>query len=165
MAKEEPKAVPPRNDLKKVEVYGRSRAFELAGRDPDGHYEYKSLDPANPSYYGKFQHRHEVGDAQSGFAIAEPWEFVSSKDGVTTGRPRDDQGKPVDTAMRNGDLVLMRTSKDNAAVYEEIDRLKALAQTKQLAADEVRTPGAKHVHRMGVGFTGSPEDLLRQTGA
>ena len=164
MAKEEPKQVPPRNDLKKVEVYGRSRAFELAGRDPDGHYEYKSTDPANPSYHGKFQHKHEVGDAQSGYAIADAWEFASTKE-ISTGRPRDDQGKPIDTAIRNGDLVLMRTSKDNAEVYAEIDRRKAAAQTKQIAADEVRTPGAKHVHRMGVGFTGSPEELPRQTGA
>lgn len=163
MAKETVPTVPARNDLKKVEVYAVSRALELAGRDPNSAYQYMSTDPANPSYYGKFLTKHEVGDPEAGYAVAEPWEFVSTTEGVAPGRPRDDQGKPVDTAVRHGSLVLMRTSKANHAVYEEIDRRKDAAKEKRLASDvDTKTHGAKHVHRFGRGFEGTHEELLKE---
>jgi len=161
MAKDTAPVVPARNDLKKVEVYAVSRASELAGKDPNCVYQYMSTDPANPSYYQRFLGKHEIGDPESGYATAEPWEFVSSgEDKVTQGRPRDDQGKGVDTAMRHGSLVLMRTSKENHAIYDEIDRRKDAAKTKRLASDSLKVPGAKHTHRMGVGFDGDHHDLL-----
>lgn len=154
--------VPARNDLKKVEVYAVSRALELAGRDPESAYQYMSTDPANPSYYGKFLTKHEVGDPESGYATAEPWEFVSTTEGVTTGRPRDDQGKAVDTAVRHGSLVLMRTSKTNHAVYGEIEKRKDAAQAKRISRDTDKRPGAVHEHRFGYGHEGSHTELLKE---
>ena len=82
MDKQTEPTVPKRKDPKKVEVYARSRAFELAGRDPGCKYQWMSKDPSNPSFYGKFTRKHEVGNAATGFATADAWEFVSSTDGV-----------------------------------------------------------------------------------
>ena len=170
MAKDEtPKQVPPRNNLKKVEVYARSRANELSGKNPGTRYEWKSVDPKNPSYYGKFAAAHEVGNDAVGFAMAEPWEFVSSKEGVESGRPRDDQGKPIDTAMKHGDLVLMKTTADNYEVYAEIDRRMDALKAKSLrnGDNEQYADGkAGYKARVGVGFQGTHSDLLnQQTGA
>ncbi len=158
----ETKVVAPRNDLKKVEVYGESKARELAGQDPGFRYQYMSTDPKNPSFYGKFLRRHEIGDAESGFAQADAWEFVPESDGVTQGRPRDDQGKPIDTALRHGDLVLMKTTAENHAVYGEIEKRKDASKAKRLASDDVRTQGASHKHRMGVGFAGTPDEFITE---
>jgi len=157
---EPPKVVPPRNDPKKVEVYAVSRASQLNGEDPNFHYEWKALDPKNPSYHGRYERRHEIGDNESGFATCEPWQFVMSNEGVTQGRPRDDMGKPVDTAMRHGDLVLMRTTRENAAVYEEIERRKDAAKSRRMASDKSSGNGATQTFKFGAGFNGSHTDLL-----
>lgn len=170
MPKDEAKTVPPRNDLKKVEVYAVSRAAELQGKDPSCHYQWMSTDPSNSvGYYGKYTRRHELGDLSSGYAAAEPWEFVSSNE-VTAGRPRDDQGKPIDTAMRHGDLVLMKTTSENYEVYQEIERRRDAANARRLRSDKATvtdTSGgvATHTHAMGVGFSGSHTELLAQEGA
>lgn len=154
--------VPKRKDPKKVDIYSRSKAFELAGRDPGCKYQWMSTDQGNPSYYGKFTRKHEVGNNATGFAVAEPWEFVSSVEGVTAGKARDDQGKPVDTAMRNGDLVLMKTSADNYENYLEIERRQDALQARAIGSDKLKIPGATHTHRVAVNEAISPEDLIRQ---
>lgn len=170
---DQPAKVPPRNDQKKVEVYARSRASEISGKNPDSHYEWKSTDPKSPGYYGKYTSKHEIGNDLSGYAMAEAWEFCSNKDGLEPGRPRDDTGKPIDTAMRHGDLVLMRTTKDNKAVYDEIDRRTDEVKSKRLrAGDDERVQGANggsasYRARVGVGYdnNSNPRDLLNERGA
>jgi hypothetical protein len=167
MKLEEPKIVPPRNDLKKVEVYAVSKALEISGKDPGCEYEYKSTDPNHPGYYGNYDHQHEIGDSSVGFATVEAWEPVSRKE-VTQGRPRDDQGKPIDTAIRHGSLVLMKTTKENHAAYAEIDRLRDIQKSKYLrAGDKEQINGdnggaATYTARAGVGFRGDHHDLLKQ---
>lgn len=160
-AKTEP-TVPKRKDPKKVEVYSRSRAFELAGRDPGSKYQWMSKDHGNPSYYGKFTRPHEIGNAATGYAQAAAWEFVSSADGVTNGRPRDDQGKPIDTALHNGDLVLMRTTAENYAAYEEIEKRQDALQARAIGSDKLKIPGASHTHRVAINSDVTPEELIRQ---
>lgn len=164
MDKQTEPVVPKRKDPKKVEVYARSRAFELAGRDPGCKYQWMSKDPSNPSYFGKFTQAHEVGNAATGFATADPWEFVSSTEGVKTGRPRDDQGKPIDTAMHNGDLVLMKTTTDNYAVYEEIEKRKDALQARAIGSDKLKIPGATHTHRVAINESITPEELMQRKG-
>jgi hypothetical protein len=157
--------VPKRKDPKKVEVYARSRAFELAGRDPGSKYQWMSKDPSNPSFYGKFTKRHEVGNAATQYAQADAWEFVSSAEGVTTGRPRDDQGKPIDTALHNGDLVLMKTTAENYAAYEEIERRQDALQARAIGSDKMKIPGASHTHRVAINESITPEELIQRQGA
>jgi hypothetical protein len=164
MDKQTEPTVPKRKDPKKVEVYARSRAFELAGRDPGCKYQWMSKDPSNPSFYGKFTRKHEVGNAATGFATADAWEFVSSTEGVTTGRPRDDQGKPIDTALHNGDLVLMKTTADNHAVYEEIEKRQDALQARAIGSDKLKIPGASHTHRVAINESITPEELMQRKG-
>lgn len=155
--------VPARKNLKPVEVYAHSKASRLQGQNPDCHYEYFSTDKEHPSYYEKKLVEHEVGSPAVGFAMAEAWQVVDAKtSGVKTGRPRDDQGKPLDTAIRHGDGVLLMTTKENKAVYDHMDRLKARLSEKQLRNGDVeRTENGRAVveTRFGYGMTDHVEAL------
>lgn len=165
MDKTETPTVPKRKDPKKVEVYARSRAFELAGRDPNCRYQWMSKDPSNPSFYGKFTRKHEIGNPATGYAQVDAWEFVSSTDGVTMGRPRDDQGKPIDTALHNGDLVLMKTAAENHEAYAEIERRQDALQARAIGSDKMKIPGATHTHRVAINEQITPEELVQRQGA
>lgn len=160
------KIVPPRNELKKVEVYAVSRAYELAGKDPNYEYFYASADERHPQYVGKYLQRQEIGDPAAGYALVEPWEVVHSKE-VTQGRARDDQGKPIDTSVRNGDTILIKTSKANYAAYEEIERRRDAGNAKRLRSDRATLRGdaggvATHTFQTSSDPNVQPQDLLQQ---
>jgi hypothetical protein len=124
--------VPKRNDPPKgVNVYSRSRAEEISGKDPNCHYEWASTNPDHPQYAGKKLRRHEIG-GPGNYAMCEPWEIVPS-DEIEQGRKRADESKRFDTATRNGSLVLLKTSKENAALYETVNNNAASGYTKGLA--------------------------------
>lgn len=161
--------VPARNDLKKVEVYAHSKAFELAGRNPGFEYQFMSTEADHPQYYGKYLAQHEIGDAISGYATVEPWEIVQARD-VKQGRTRDDEGKSVDTAVKNGKLVLMRIPKAQYAAYEEIEKRRDAGQAKRLKSDKATLTAAgggtaTHSLQTSTDPNVRPEDLLSQAGA
>jgi len=96
-----------------MEVYAESRAYQLRNQDPKFAYQWASKDPAHPQYVGNYLRRREIGNQATGYSIQDPWEVVQ-EGAVEQGRKRADDGKPVDTTVSNGSLVLIRTPKENA---------------------------------------------------
>lgn len=116
-----------RNDTRSgVDVYARSKAHEIQGRDPGFEYEYFSTDPTHPSFVGERLKKHEIGNPVAGFCMVDPWEVVKSTD-VVQGAKRPDDTKGLDSTITHGKMVLCRTPKANRAKYDEINRRKAEA--------------------------------------
>lgn len=113
-----------------VDIYSRSRANEIQGKNPGFRYEYASVLPDHPQYVGNKLKRHEIGDASVGYCMCDPWEVVPEAD-VAQGKKRADDTKGIDTAVTHGNLVLIRTTADNHARYEEIKRRKAEQKPKE----------------------------------
>lgn len=109
--------VAPRNDPKALEPYAQSKSLQLAGQDPDFEYQWFRKDQLTVKL-----RQHEVGDKHTGFLMVDPWEVVHYSAELSQGRPRDDAGKPVDTTVTNGELVLCRTPKTNYAKYAVIEK-------------------------------------------
>ena len=105
--------VPGRSDPPSIDIYSRSKAHEISGKDPDFEYQYFSKDPKHPtSYVGNRTRRHEIGDQSVGFCMVDPWEVVHDTE-VQQGKKRADDGK-VDSTVTHADLVLCKTPKANA---------------------------------------------------
>jgi hypothetical protein len=127
-----------------VDVYSQSRAFEISGRDPNAVYEWASVDADHPqSAWLKLQ-RQEIGggsaigpDGKPCYAMVEPWTVVPAGEVVQGKQRADGPRTPFDTAVRNGRMVLLKTSKENAAKYEAINAMKADGYSRQLT-DGVR---------------------------
>lgn len=119
--------VPPRNDPKKgLNLRSESQAAQLAGLNPDLHYEWFSTKPDHPSYIGNRLVDHEIGSPQTKYVTVDAWKVVDSNDGVSQpGRKRADDSKGIDTARRHGSLVLACTPKENAAKYAWFNEAKA----------------------------------------
>jgi len=106
--------VPSRNDAPAgLDLHAQSRAHELSGKDPNFHYEYKSLDPKHPQYFGNYLKQREIGNQVAKYVFVDPWEVVHQGE-VEQGRKRADDTKGVDTKVTHGSMVLMRTPKANA---------------------------------------------------
>lgn len=131
MSKDATPIVPPRNDPKALEPYAKSKALELQGRTPGFKYEW--IRRSDVEYKSR---PHEIGDSVVGFLMVDGWEVVDSRQGVTQGRARDDAGRPVDTVMTNGELVLMRTTDENHAKYQVIERKRDALIDKRLAGGQ-----------------------------
>lgn len=164
MSKEETKVVPPRNDPNPLEPYSRSRALELAGRDPGFHYEWK-----HPSDVATHLRPQEIGDQFTGYLMIDPWEVVDDRQGVTQGRGRADAGKAVDTTVTNGELVLMRTTQENAAKYRVIEqRRDRLIDQRLYKGERVNLPGGSNFKTRTVGgrdgLSIDPNDALQGAG-
>lgn len=73
----EKKPAPPRNELKNARgLYKKSQT--LRGQDPRYIYKYFNTDnPRHPSYIGKRDVPHEVGNARTGYAMAPGWTPVN----------------------------------------------------------------------------------------
>jgi hypothetical protein len=127
--------VAPRNDPPKVDIYSRSRAHEIEGKNPGFHYEYFSQDPKHPSYVGNRLRKHEIGDPQAGYAMVDAWEVVHDGE-VQQGRKRADDTKGVDTTVTHGGLILCRTPKENHAKYQAINDRRSEQSQRMLTAGE-----------------------------
>jgi hypothetical protein len=142
---DEPKKVPPRNDLRKSPLYKGSRAAELAGRDPDFVYEYKTLDENHPQCLDKSGalSEHEYGKDVSGFVQVKPWEVVNRQNDsrVKQAEPREDQGKPIDTRVRRGNQVLCRLPREEHEKYAVADAAYTDFIEKQIFSPERRGDG------------------------
>lgn len=145
-----------RNDAASgIDVYSRSKAHEIQGKDPAFHYEYFSTDPAHPQYVGERLKKHEIGNPAAGFCMVDPWEVVKEKD-VIQGAKRADDTKGLDSTVTHGKMVLCRTPKGNRAKYDEINRRKAEA-VALAAARQQKTYGGVVRARAAV-HTGFAED-------
>lgn len=130
--------VPGRSDPPSIDIYSRSKAHEISGKDPSFEYQYFSTDPKHPtSYVGNRLRRHEIGDQSVGYTMVDPWEVVHDNE-VQQGKKRADDGKGTDTTVRHADLILCRTPKANAGRYQAINDLRADRSQKMLASGERR---------------------------
>lgn len=127
--------VAPRNDPNPLAPYAKSQALQLSGMDPAFAYEWFRQDQLKVKLS-----RHEIGSEATGYLMVEPWEVVSVGD-VGQGRAREDAGKPLDTKVTNGELILCRTPKDNHAKYGVIEAANDSLIDKRLSQGER--------HRMG----------------
>ena len=137
------KTVPPRNDPNPLEPYAKSKALEARGLNPD--FEYQWFLPAE---LAKKLVPHEIGDQWTGYLMVGPWEVVDNKQGVTTGRARDDAGQATDTVMTNGELIFCRIHKSEYAKYGVIERKRDEIVEKRLA-------GERHDFGGGTGMGGT----------
>lgn len=110
--------VPKRNDIDlnadgNLDLSSGADKIE-SGADPRFVYEYASTrDVSDPGHYSNKLQRKRMPNGE----IREPWVFANMDDDpeLQLGRARQDQGDPtLDTARRNGSLVLMKTLKHNA---------------------------------------------------
>lgn len=133
---EQPPAVAPRADFKPAPVFIKASIADQAGHKPGyvRHWFHKD-DAQDPRYYAKYNRTHYVGDQEVGFCQAAPWSIVP-RDEAKPGRPRDDEGKGIETALTHGDLICLETPEENYAIYREYDRLRDLAQAKKLGNDK-----------------------------
>lgn len=126
--------VPDRNDAPTTDVYSRSRAEQISGKNPGFEYQYFSTQPNHPQYFGKKLQRHEIGDERIGYQLVEPWERVEAGT-VTQGVKRADDTKGVDTTITHGDMILCRTPKANHAKYGATEERLQSYIDKQFRAD------------------------------
>tara|TARA_R110000868_G_scaffold184783_1_gene426431 strand:+ start:607 stop:1119 length:513 start_codon:yes stop_codon:yes gene_type:complete len=160
--------VAPRNSFKKQPVFVKATTVS-EGEEPGYKYQWvEERDINHPQHVSKYMRRQRIGSADVGFAEVEGWEVVHIKPEELKGRPRDDQGKPVDTVMRHGSLVKIRTSADNFAVYEEFERLKDELRAKRLRQGDFEAlagdngGSATYRARVANNFTGNHRELLNQ---
>lgn len=144
-----PKKVPPRNDLKPSPLYKGSRASDLAGRDPNFRYEYKTLDEHHPHCLDKTGqlHEHEHGTQVGGYVQVRPWEVVNRQTdpNVRQVEARQDQGKPIDTRVRKGNQVLCRIPVEEHEKYGIADAAYSDFIEKQIFTPERRGDGNAHM--------------------
>lgn len=128
------KVVPERNKLEATAL--TKQPVLIDNKDPRFHYEWFSTDPSHPSYAGRKRVKHEIGDSVVGYVVCDAWEVVHAETdpGLELRNPRDDQGKPVDTVARLGDMVMLRTPIENHAKYVRIHDAKVAANSRELTA-------------------------------
>lgn len=110
------KQAPPREDIQESPVDLRSRGFEIDNKDPNFDYQFFSSDPKHPQYHGNARRPRRLPNGE----VMAPWVYVTDdNDQVRQGHTRTDQGAGVDTAYRNGSMVLMKTPKTETAKYQK----------------------------------------------
>jgi len=122
----------PRADFKKQPVFVKATIADQAGHRPGYRRQwFHAKDPQSNRYFGRFLQEQFVGDREVGHCKAAPWTVVSNA-GAKPGRKRDDDTVGIDTALTHGDLVCLETPEDNAAIWDEYNRLRDGAQAKRL---------------------------------
>jgi hypothetical protein len=119
-------------------VFKKGTPADIQGeRDPNYEYQWvEGRDTNHPSYVDKYLNPRYVGDPEIGYAKMEAWEIASSKQERFSGNVRDDQGKPVDTTVWNGSMILIRTPKENASIAREYDLQRQEATARRLGHNE-----------------------------
>lgn len=130
------KPAPARQELAESPVDLTSRGYEIDNKDPNFDYQFCSSDPKHPQFFAKMARPHRIG--QEG-PMLPGWQFVTddTDPNLHQGNVRSDQGQGVDTAYRNGSMVLMKTPKKNTQVYRDyvekqrVERLKSIQHGTQ----------------------------------
>jgi len=144
------KPAPPRNELTSRGLYKKSQA--LRGQDPDFVYVYFNADnPRHPSYIGKRDVPHEVGNAKTGFAMAPAWQPVNAltDPAMFPEHKSDAAGKGVDSSSKfggSGRVLCKMTREDYKATYgateaayqEEIERSFYAPEKSRFGGDGVQ---------------------------
>lgn len=140
--------VPRRNDPPPgVDVYSRSKAHEISGKDPAFEYQIlEARDDRNPGYLGNLQQPQEITDGRGTYALLDAWVPVETKE-VDQGRKRADDSKGVTSQVRHGTGVLCKRPIANKQKREYIDGLKADATAESLSMGERK--GDRHVSLRG----------------
>jgi len=142
MSEETPKTVPARNNFKKEPVFVKATIADQAGSRP-GYVRMwvNGKDPQHPNHVDKYTTERFVGDESIGYCKAEPWTVVQ-RGAAKQGRKRDDDSAGIDTAQTHGDLVLIETTEENAAVFSKYKDLRADQRAKALGAGDSETTRA-----------------------
>ena len=160
--------VAPRNDLRTEPVFVKATIADQAGARPGYRRQWFAKDdPRHPGHFQKYLDTRLVGDESIGYAKLEGgWNVVNVAD-AKPGRPRDDQGKPVETALTHGDLICLEISEADYQVYQAYDRLRDLERQKHLRQGDSEKAyadnGGVATYRARTGVSpGSHRDLLNQ---
>lgn len=144
MPEEIASVVPSRSDPKRgYSVYGESRANQIRGMQPGFAYQWFSTDPKHPQYVGNRTRQHEIGNPRTGFLMVEPWEVVDMKTVVQEGK-RADQGKGVDSTVKNGSLIFCRLPEYEHGKYEHVN--KAVCDLKMQPLTDGERGGGSGAH-------------------
>lgn len=144
--------VPVRKDPAKIDIYSRSQADQIAGRDPAFEYEYFSDNPEHPSFIGDRLKRHERGSPAAGYVMVEPWQVVHQGE-VQQGKKRADDSAGVDTKVTHGKLILCKLPKAEHVKY-------GIMHERALGAQAARLT---QVNRSGGGLVGMKETMTMGT--
>lgn len=129
MPEEQPQTVPARNNFKKEPIFvkatiadqmgsrpGYRRMWVPGGKDQEAR--------RHPQHVEKYLSERWVGDADIGICKADAWTVVERKS-AKPGRKRDDDTAGIDTAQTHGDLVLIETPEENAAIFDKYKEMRA----------------------------------------
>lgn len=157
MSTETVPVVPKRNDPPAgVSVYSKSKAHEIAGKDPDFDYEYKEArDATNPGYVENYLHKQEITDGQGNFVTLDPWIPVEVKE-VKQGSKRADDSAGVSTQVRHGTGILCKTPIKNRQAREWLEANRNEQSRRALVGGE-RT-GDRFVNLRGRVALGTADD-------
>jgi hypothetical protein len=122
--------VPRRKDPKALEPYAKSRATVVKNARPGFHQEW-----FRPDQLPNKLTDHEIGSEHTGYHMVEGWTVVSM-DKVQLERGMASAGKPLDTVVSNGELVLCETPDENYAKYKVIEDIEDKLIDKRLAGGE-----------------------------
>jgi len=161
------KVVPPRNDFKKQPVFVKATIQDQSGARPGYKRQwFDRKDPQSPLYFENYREQHRVTAPGGLHAIADGWTIVERKN-AKPGRQRDDDTKGTETAQTHGDLVLMETTDENFAIYEERDRLRDKDMARKLGKGDDEAlrgeDGQQHAHyraRVSTGDSFVDQDQL-----
>lgn len=167
MQDEQPKVVPHRNNLKGEPLFVKATIADQNAR-PGYVRQWLSTNKQHPQYYKKYIVSQTVGDVAIGYCQAEPWTIVDRKD-AKPGRKKDDDTSGVESAQTHGDLILVETTEENAAIFRKADKLRTQSRERALATGERETitaqDGAGRAHyqaRVGVGTADDARAILEQ---
>lgn len=139
MQDEQPKIVPPRNNLKTEPVFVKASISDQAGARPGYVRQWvPSKNELHPQYYKKYLQRQHIGDANIGYCEVDAWTVVPRKD-AKPGRKGDDDTSGIETAQTHGDLILIETTEENAHRYRVADKLRVESRARAMRAGEKET--------------------------
>lgn len=136
------KHAPPRNSQPEAPVDATAMGSEIDNQDPNYDYQFFSDDPKHPQFYRKALRRTRIGPD----VHTAPWIFVNddTDPNLEQRRPREDQTAGVDTAYRNGSMVLMkRPKKTGSEVYKRYMRQQSAERRAGLESSAVQYGGTK----------------------
>jgi len=127
--------VAPRNDPAPLDVYRKSQATKIAGQRPGFHYEW-----FRPDQLAIKLKPHQIPDENTGkytgFLMVDAWEVVRDDSITLPGPGMPSAGKPTDTTVTNGELILCCTPESNYAKYAHIEKLQDDIIDRRLSVGE-----------------------------
>jgi hypothetical protein len=116
-AKETVPVVAPRVDPVSLEPYRKSQATKFANERPGFKYHW-----FRPDELPVKLRPHEIGSPHTGYLMVDAWEVVKSGEIELPGPGLPSGGKPLDTTVNRGDIVLCCTPEANFAKYGVIEK-------------------------------------------